>query len=54
MSWSGSWSQTFVNPDNLVQAESEVDAFMDLMKRYVRKHVVAQPAYLYSSLFLLF
>ncbi|ORY90007.1 Tim10/DDP family zinc finger-domain-containing protein [Syncephalastrum racemosum] len=33
MSWSGSWSQNFVNPDNLVQAESEVDAFMDLMKR---------------------
>ncbi|KAI9277115.1 Tim10/DDP family zinc finger-domain-containing protein [Phascolomyces articulosus] len=33
MSWSGSFSQNFVNPDNLVQAEQEFDAFMDLYQR---------------------
>lgn len=35
MSWSSSFSQTYINPENLIRAEQEVDAFMDLYKRSV-------------------
>lgn len=34
MSWSSSFSQNYVNPENLKLAEQEVDAFMDLYNRY--------------------
>ncbi|KAL1927715.1 hypothetical protein VTP01DRAFT_3536 [Rhizomucor pusillus] len=33
MSWSSSFSQNYVNPENLKLAEQEVDAFMDLYNR---------------------
>ncbi|KAI8388750.1 Tim10/DDP family zinc finger-domain-containing protein [Radiomyces spectabilis] len=33
MSMWGSYSQTYVNPENLVQAEQEVDSFMQLYNK---------------------
>lgn len=34
MSWSGSFSQTYVNPQHLQQAEQQVDVFMGMFNRY--------------------
>lgn len=33
MSWSGSFSQTYVNPQHLQQAEQQVDVFMGMFNR---------------------
>ncbi|KAI8144902.1 hypothetical protein BJV82DRAFT_499075, partial [Fennellomyces sp. T-0311] len=35
-----SWMQNYVNPENLVQAEQEFDAFMDLLMETCRSKCI--------------
>lgn len=33
MSWTGSFTQTYVDPQHLIEAEQQVDAFMGMFNR---------------------